>query len=83
MRCLAEVNMVFSDALALHRPPAPAMATLYDIDHIKQNAHHVAAIKQTVFDSGLCEQQVQSLGLTASGLDFLVHCDNKPLQYRL
>ena len=33
----------------------------------------------------LCEQYVQSLGLTASGLDFffaqtLMHCDNKPLQ---
>ena len=35
--------------------------------------------------SGLCKQYVQSLGLTASGLNVLfacalVHCDNKPLQ---
>ena len=37
--------------------------------------------------SGLCKQYIQSLSLTASGLDFLferilVHCDNKPLQKR-
>ena len=37
------------------------------------------------FLSGLCEQYVESLGLMASGFDFLfaralVHCDNKPLQ---
>ena len=36
---------------------------------------------------GLCEQYIQSLGLTASGLDFmfaraLMHCDNKPLPNR-
>ena len=45
---------------------------------------HLPSVAVTMY-SGLCEQYIQSLNLTASGLNILfactlVHCDNQPLQ---
>ena len=55
----------------------------HDIDHVKQNGYYVTVIKHTVLDSGLCEQYLQSPGLTASEVGFLFACtlvyyDKKP-----